>query len=820
MIQPLRAQYGAKDNRHELLEWHGLPSTLPPELLGLTDKPPGNHAPGESWWPSLGCGPVGDWWALWWTVPDTTVSRPGMVRSEVAVWRLEEIDTVNDLRPVLASLSGLELIPASSPDLLLAVAEALVSSELRRPPVLSDQDAWPGIIADLWARLWADARRDFSARVAVIPPQGGESVAPPLLYCVPRQRLSGWADFPEIRVCSGRRPLSRAALWLVGEGDATFREIFKVCKYGSGELKKLSAVARAADRLDKLREATSPHKALELLRTLTVLAPNSNEVTNFKEEAMRELNRGFNEVKPDFVFQLKNLAPSSLPIAGLPEAALTMWVRDQAPHLTLNEAQQLFMSLGENKAQVWWQQSVRTALSDGLANLDKQWAKSALNWLGLPDCLETLKAILPSTETVETKLLNVSGEIKPSQTALGQLQEQTVQRQWPRLHAWVLMKVFSPAEAFRLQRQFAGRAFAGLAYLVEHLSGGDVISEVIATPDKQLIQLVAQRTTREPQLLRNLDVGHAAWLELWAAHIRAGGDRWPPGANHAILGLQLLGGIVAGGKEPSGLVASLAEDLADIAFHHPERKKLWSVLSADSCAALLPAVAGVFIQACNAGQVVSSPESQLAQEALRRSRVKGISIKVFAALLSSEPSLDEQDLIRCIVCSTQIDWQPTIAATIGRVVSSRRWKGAAERIYDRFMSGAMPELLPVVEECQSLLSFWSRIRLALKTGNKSHNSSIAEGLVRRVGELGANLAPSGLDYIWERAGGKRKDLPINETQANRWHTAAQLAHQGKLKRGLLALVDELEETNPYNSALKEVAGIITAQRQSEKLNNK
>ncbi|MHB1117794.1 GAP1-N1 domain-containing protein [Sideroxydans sp.] len=812
MIQPLRARYGAKNNSHELLEWQGQTASLPSALLGLTDKPPGHLVQDERWWPSLGCGAVGDWWALWWTVPDDAVSRGGMVRSEVALWPLNEIGAVNDLRPVLASLSGWETIPTSPSDLLHAVAEALVSSEIRQPPVVSDLDVWAGTIADLWSRLWPDARRGFSARVAVIPPQGGESVAPPLLYCVPTQRLPGWSDFPVIRTGTSASPTSRAALWLIGKEDLTISEILDSCNLNFGDLKKLASVARAADRLDRLREFPSPINALELLRSLAVLAPSPAAAKNIKIEALSELELGLNVANPEFVFMLKNLDPASLPDGGHPSAALTSWVYSQAPHLTLDEARQLFTGLGENKAQDWWQASVRKALHDGFAKPDNQWAKIAINWLGLPDCAKILEGVLPSTETVESRLLDVATELTLPKDVLQHLQTQSVVRLWSRLHAWAVMSVFSPSQAFEQQRKFSGNVGAGLKYLVSHLSGKDVVNAVIDKPDSQFIQLVAQRTAREPYLLQDLDTEQAAWLELWAAHIAAGGDNWPPKINHVILGEKLLKALLSGGKEPSGLIAPLARDLAGIAFNLSDREKLWGVLKTDSRAALLPLVADVLIQACNAGQAVHSPEPQLAQEVLKRVRATGFSIKVFVLLLSSNVSLDEQDLIRCISASARTDWIPAIAEAVRKAVLNRRWKEAAEYIYDRFMSGGIPELSVVVDACQVLLSPWQRIRFAIKTGNTSLAPNIEESLAHRVAELGGDLAPGELDDIWERAGGKRKDLITEGTPASRWQAASNLAKRGKLKGGMLALVRELENSHPYNPDLKELANVLSKEQ--------
>jgi len=812
VIQPLRARYGVKNNSHGLLEWQGEPATLPSELLGLTDKPPGHLVPGERWWPSLGCGAVGDWWALWWTMPDESAYRAGMVSSEVALWRLGEIGAVDDLRPVLASLSGMKTIPSSLPEQLHSVAEALVSSEVELSPVFSDLDAWPGILADIWSRLWPEARRNFSARVAVIPPQGGESIAPPLLYCVPRQSLPAWANFPVIRFSSDSRSINRAASWLIGEDDSTFKEILDSCHFFSGDLEELGTVARAADRLDKVRECPTPDNALNFLRTLSVLAPSHDAAINLKTEALKELVHDFDQAKPEFILKLRNFnllflgSDSSLP------DVLTNWVSSQATNLTPDESRQLLANLVENQAKVWWQTSVRQALLKSFASPDKQWAKIALNWLGLSDCPGVLKAILPSSETVETCLLDVVDEVNLSETVLRQLETLVKSRQWSRLHAWVVMNLYSPSQAFQLQRDFPGSAVAGLKYLIAHLSGDDIINEVINTPESQLIQLVVQRTVREPQLLKDLDASKAVWRDIWAAHIAADGDCWPPNVNREIQGSKLLNAITMGEKESSGLITSLAKDLSEIAFNYSDRAKLWNVLSPNSSVALLPLVADVLIQTCNAGQPIRSPEPELAREVFKQSLTTGFSIKVFVVLLSSNVLLGEQDLIRCISSSRRADWEPGVAAVVGRVVSERRWKGAAEKSYDLFMSGAIPELQSVVEACQTLLSLWQCVRLGFKTGNASLTSNIGDNLVFRVAELGSDLAPEELDDIWERAGGNRKDLKTGGTPSTRWQSAAKFAQSGKLKNGLLALVNELEKSYPHNRDLKELERIISGMK--------
>ena len=148
MKRPLRARYGARDNMHALLAWDGDPARLPDNLADLTDKPPNASAPGDRWWPSVGCGPLDDWWALWWTQPDDEATRAGMVRSEVALWHLDEIGDVTDLLPVLHALSGRTSLPTPPDARLGAVVEALMTADRRRPVYL-DLETWPAVLAAL-----------------------------------------------------------------------------------------------------------------------------------------------------------------------------------------------------------------------------------------------------------------------------------------------------------------------------------------------------------------------------------------------------------------------------------------------------------------------------------------------------------------------------------------------------------------------------------------------------------------------------------------------------------------------------------------------
>jgi hypothetical protein len=809
MNRPLRARYGAKDNRHDLLDWEGGPALLPPELFGLTDKPFANLAPGECWWPAVGCGPVGDWWAIWWTVPDDSASRGGMVRSEVALWRLDTVDTVDDLRPIMAELAGQETIPPSPVDLLLAVAEALLNADRKHPPVLPDLAAWPGIIADLWAKLWPEARRDFSARVALSPPQGGESIAPPWLFGLPGRRTLEWSGHPVINIGSVAVKAGRAAHWLVGGDDPCLEEMLASCITRPVRLSGLSPVARAADRLDALRQSPNPQQALDLLRTLLIIAPKADTAKALKAEALQALHEGFPSVNAIFVLSLMNLDPAALPAGERLGFELGNWIKQQAPGLPLPEAAALLKGLKPNEAQDWWQQAVKLALSQYLSNPATQWAKAALNWLGLSNCAIVMNVILPNDKSVENCLCAVSSQAEIPKDGLQALRQQTTQRGWSRLHAWAVMKALPPREALQAQRAFAHEPFLGLKFLVEQLPGVSVVSEAIATHDQSLIQLVAQRTAREPDLLLPLDPSKPTWLFLWAEHVSAGGSHWPEGTNRKTLGETLLEAVL-GGNEPPGLIAALADDLGEIALQFPKRAQLWEKLSHKGRTVLLSKVAEKLIWQFNNSQDVPIPERKLAEAVIGQLKEKPPSAKVLSEILFWDIPLNEKQVINWLGYPKREEWKPDIAAAVGKAIYSKQWDDAASEIYKYFALKSIIEFKPALEACFCLLSFTRRFWLSFKgIGDRSTEIANNKKLVRQVAELGAELYPDKLEYIWERAGGERKQLKAAGHFPTQWQEAANMANQGALKGGLLALVQELKRDFPHNDDLVELEKLLS-----------
>lgn len=800
MIEPRRAVYGVKDNMHAVLAWDG--PALPPLLAGLTDRPPGSLAPGEAWSPSVGCGPVESWWALWWTVPDVDAPRSGMVRSEVALWRLEDVAEVSDLRPVMSLLSGCE-IASPAPELLATVAAALLA-ESTSPPVVADLAQWPGILAALWQPLWPAARRAFAARVALSPPQGGDSILQPWLFATPAERAPQWWEHPVVRAGAAEQAGGRGVAWLCGEADASLAEIVA----SSGELASRSAIrraVRAADRLDAMRHAPGAGVAVDLLRTLTTVAPRPELATALKREAMTLVERDLPGGSFALLFSLANLDATAFPAGALPAAAVRTWVGRHACDLEDSDLAALMTALAPPRRAAWWSAAALDALRTGLTCTEPRWAAAAVRWLGRSDSSLLVRELLP--ETVEQPLVDAAPLAKLTPAQLAVIRDVARERHWPLLHAWTVMHALPPAEAFQAQHGFRPDPLPGLALLVDRLPGDAVVAETVKGAEPRLVPMTVNRTLRDPGLMRYLDPSLRGWRTLWAAHVSAGGSAWPPGVDRQALGRATLDACLDSG-ELSGVIAMTAVDLAKLAIDHADRARLWNVISEPGRSALLGEAARAVLARLGQGQSMSRPEGPLERALLDELGRQPPTPQMLAGLLSSGVAVDEATVVRWLGSSLSL--APEAASAIGGQVAAHRWQSAARELYHRSKSD--PSFHAAAVACQDLLSRWQRFLLAYRLQSGVSPPIAQDALVERVAELGAEIAGDGLSDLWQRAGGKRGALSTSGSLLTQWQRAADAASRGAVPDGLGGLVREMRRWWPYNPDLRELQELLTSER--------
>ncbi|WP_152427534.1 effector-associated domain EAD1-containing protein [Desulfotignum phosphitoxidans] len=156
---------------------------------------------------------------------------------------------------------------------------------------------------------------------------------------------------------------------------------------------------------------------------------------------------------------------------------------------------------------------------------------------------------------------------------------------------------------------------------------------------------------------------------------------------------------------------------------------------------------------------------------------------------------------------SRLDWQK-YGTRIGQVLLGKKWANAAKRLNE--IRRRTPEAIPALELCKELLPIWDRILLgfSIPQNTESSLSDYKSALIESVADIGSELAPDSLDEVWERAGGKRKDLESKGTVFSRWQHAARVAANGG-KCSLSDLIGVLKKDYPNNPQLREMEEVLS-----------
>lgn len=805
MNEPLRVRYGEIENSHGLLSCSDNSEVLPRELLGLTDKPPGHLAPSEVWWPAVGCGPVGNWWAIWWTMPDETSSRGGMVRSDVLLWPIHEIAKVNDLSPYIKEISRLDNIPAVSDVLLQATSEGLVATQ-SKIKIVSNLDEWPNLIIKIWKRLWPEAREAFSAKVLINPPQYSITDSFPRLVCVPPSCVNQWYSLSPIIIATGDFSPNRASKYLIEGTDYVLDEVLSDCALRKSEISYLTTVARAADRLDDLRKHSSVQSALDLLRTLIFLAPEANAAIKLKKEALQHLCKKLPYSDESKILSLANLSSDALPKDILPTRELHEWSYRCIASLDLLTVNKLFCRLVDKSAQLWWRESITQGIKQFLEMKTPDTYANLLMWLGIEEATKLLTSIIQLDTGDEKAVLSIVRNKNINVESFTNLKIACVELGWPSLHAWSLIQDLSVYDVFAAQRGCMPDYSIGIEYLVEQLPGKVVILEAITASDDTLIKIVAKRTSKEPELLIGLDIRAPDGMKLWIEHILTGGCHWPFGSEKNDVKLELIDEILLGNKPI--IFDRLAVEIADTVFSHPNRTEIWGHLSSRESKLLSKALVDLYVSNINEGGTSQQPEPPYLLAVIEYlGDTDLIPLKLLVHCLEWQTEFNEKTIIQWIGKTSYSEWQ-SFASALGKVVNGKRWSIVAEHLYDVTFGykAQKTELMLATIECVHLLSSWQKGVVSFKRSGKHSDEVMC--IATRVGEVGANLAYNRLEYFWHKANGNSKHLQTSGDSGFRWADAARKAERGALEGGLSALVRGLLDDFPYNPELLELNSIL------------
>lgn len=807
MIKPFRAIYGEKDNSHSLLGWNGGVEQPPKTLLGLTDKPPGNVTLGEVWWPAFGCGPVDDWWAIWWTVPDKESSRSGMVRSEVSLWPLTEIHDINDLTPFIEELPQAGFNVSNNPDLLGETVEALLSTSNKTIVIQNPYD-FPSIVNIVWKKLWPAARTRFSARSALTPPQSTRQKDGPLIYCVPHTHINQWRRNDFDIIVKSPSKLSRPAKYFTNKKDDFLEEVLTDCPPNTADITYLTKAARCADRLELFRSDKDVQSVLNLARSVVALSPTKESGRMLKEESLSYLNDHLTVDDISIVLSFANFNENAVDFELLPIRPIKQVLNNTLRTISTSDFAEFISRLLAEQVQVWWKDCILHAIKQVISLQTKQSFQLVLSWLGLNHASELLLNIIPSNSYTEEQFLIATDHVDMELPEIENVKKFTMAKQWPRLHAWTLLKTTPEHETFHKLIASVKHCERGLEFLADNLSGATVIEEALSDSSRLSMAQAARRTANEPSLIVDIDISKPKARQLWFNHILAGGLHWPIGINRDAFEDAIITEILSG--HDTGVVQALSTEIAKTVLLHEEREHIWNCLSHKDKQALSNSVAEIYLSDIAPSRPFEQPEDPLAQSIIDKLlAVNNLSPTSLLHCLTWNKTFRQTDIIKWVEKVPTTEWG-LFAKELGKQVKDKSWSDVAAYLYERCSDGVTlrsgHSLMPALFECYSLLSSFKRLMVQMK--KHSRHSNNREQLAKEISRIGNDIAYDRLESIWRSAGGKPQDLKDFSYSNQRWDDAVNKASSGKLNSGLRGLVTALLKEYPHNNELKALSSML------------
>jgi len=634
--------------------------------------------------------------------------------------------------------------------------------------------------------------------VAISPPQGGESVAPPLLFGVSASRANQWPSGDIVNVSADAGEFNRAANWLIGKPDNVIEQLLAEGAISTNSISSLRRIARAADRIEDLRHHPDALSAIDALRTLCSIAPGAAAAKSQKRESLVVIEQTLSAAPLQAILSLANFKEQDYPSSEILGESVHSWTLAHLPMLESSDALQLIEAVAGNEGEKWWLDAIQGAIAAGMTLREEHWYRLVFRYLCHSINLAPFPELRSHGSDVETHVLRIAEQVICLSEQFPILLQNSTALQWSKLHAWALYKSLPAGNALARQISFKPAYMPGLQLLVERIPATQLVAAALASGDDRILESVSMRTTQEPSLMRELDLSSASWRTLWSFHVVAGGDPWPAGVDRTKEMEKFL--VSALHTRPrDGVIQLWSADFATVAVSLPDRTRLWSALNSNDARALADHTAVLLLNEIELGADIGAPETYLRDAVVNLLAKSSLSARAATMTLSWEPNLSEYNALSQV--NHIRDWTKG-ARELGKLIHSRRWSSIASDLYGRYVRGETG-LSAALNECKDDLSFWERWRFCTSSNGGVHPPSM-HLLIERVAELGGDLEPDRLDYVLQRAGGMKKQLLSQGTAAQRWNEAARCAAQGGLNGGLKALVDVLADGLPFNSDLREL----------------
>lgn len=797
------ATYGAKDNRHQLIHTTNPEVQLPSQLLSITDKPAGYLPANVVWYPVFGCAVYDNYWCLWCTYSDYKASRGGMVISKVALLPVNQAIKVNDLTDILISVMSSDKLPEMTDEQLKNVFNSLV---LATHPVLILEDlaSFATIINELWKGLWPEARKRLVCNVKWGPSQNMASnnefnivasIAPnKLRWNEPYTAIS--ADDNNNEVMS-----NRAVKFLLDHQDTILENFLEntLLAIEKPPLQRLRKLSRTVELIETFNIEPSVSLAINLIRNSLSYEDTESDLDIYVNKALIYLAENLASLSFTEVEKIQNIVFKKNHNYNLLCLSLESYIENKFTLLKDEDKNRLIVD-AINKADKWWYTALKKGVGRGIDTLSPNWLQQAKQLILSKELSSIANDVISDSKDIEKGILELTLENEPNDKGIKRLKEFARSKNWSKLYAWCLFKLEQHITALNKILDFEYPKTVGLDYLGELYNESELLNAFRAINDERLISNIENTNAFVEKLLPYLELDKEFDRYLLSQGYR--NELLVPSKIINNTGIDFILRSATSGNETYGLIVLLAEkgfekDLAKRALLQLNESFIWDKLSKSDTEVLINTISKYVVE-----NGISNLTDKLVQENIKENFLKSeIAPKVMDLLIGWNVHVKESEVINILDQYTNNNWRQ-YGKNLGEFIKTHKWISLTEALYKLYENNKIVN--NALKYCYSLLSKKQKWAYLFKSKIKLDELPDDYLISRLVDEASSLYGSEELELLWEKAGGKLKDLSSNGNLGEQWTKAIKKAKKGNIEGGVLTLIDIMLERYPHNTELNEL----------------
>ncbi|MGN7722275.1 GAP1-N1 domain-containing protein [Chitinophaga sp. 22620] len=760
---------------------------------------------------------------------DTPGVRAGRIFSHALIASQNDLCHIHDFRHLLALLpqiadkalrpSALQLdtsqplprlSPADSPRLAIAVNALLHLDQYQNTIVWVGREGFEDLVTMVWNAASVPIRENLQFDVAFHPREITDTKKINIVW-IPPSVLANWIHTSFCLIYPGQNAIlsSTAALYLTSDEPhrTELGQVLHEFNITVDNFEDYLYAGRIADLLNANSENATLEEYILTADLTSKLSPDPGCAGGHKQKLLSELAERIYQADAREILGLSNVLWKGFATAEKTlSPALEKWLNK---HLLNKEVDtSLIVQKCFEEGTSWWRSIVKTSLKQQLQRWQIDYAPILWQWWSRDATLVAKTCmLLPISPSMEIDLL-AARPISISKALSHSVLSAALSKNWLTLHGFALMQLYPPLEALEKQLKVdqVPDDFRALNAMTTGLNDKALLNITLSLNAEKLFLLAAKRITQYPSLLAALDVRHNSWQRIWYYSLEDGRDPWIGVPDPRATLFSLMDIIMDNQPVEVALLEKLCTSPQADLTSYGQRRQLWKKLSPAIRESLLrTTIPGIVDALAGGALILSDLETELCTALAQRDILVSltcnshISVSARLQLFDTITTTNQYpDLFMKLLADEPLTYAESALA--GKLIIRNYWGQVARFLADSVQK--KPDLMPALQECQSLLGLFDKLTLALR-GNM-HTGKSADDWWNGLKDVCRSLYPHGPTDrgIWLQAGGHEYDLQNHGSGQEIWANALQqLRYRGFNGITTMKLIDTMILENRNNEQL-------------------